>query len=487
MTAVCHSVGNGHQPSHTHHPEHFTWDRIFQVQRQRLTDSTGISKSLTHSRRFSPPNRRPLGLFSTVRTAVPEGHIQSTSSLGATPSRNKLGHEEPGHEEERKRRAAEPHWLSRFNLLLTDVCSSTTLVSTSLAQCEEQGSLKPQEATWPPQRDLIESINYEASTVRLWIYRFLFAPKLNNKEQIHLKKQQKNILFWLIWMTMDGTKWEVLKISYPVRNLNAPLKFQGKRQFSSYRKPGETLPTCGCSRRYYMMRARHRSSLESAVTVYEWMKISIREGGNVVGKGAKAMGCRRPSGKDHSSRRRQTVSVRKGSGNPRELQQAGLTGHTHTRQPSFAFWCKVTFHHYVWKCASQSLEEERRDAESKLRQAQCFHSADTVCGVMSSVGVGQLCLIDSRVQTAINSGDFGELQSALICRRNLVEMLIQFFPSGTLQFPIGPNSYQLVLLCLTWTLEGDDRHPTQQYRRAECCWLQDTQHLSHYFFKGSAD
>lgn len=50
----------------------------------------------------------------------------------------------------------------------------------------------------------------------------------------------------------------------------------------------------------------------------------------MVGKGAKAMGCRRPSGKDHSSRRRQTVSVRKGSGNLRELQQAGLTGHTHT-------------------------------------------------------------------------------------------------------------------------------------------------------------
>lgn len=160
-------MGNGHKPSHTHHPEHFTSDIIFQVQRQRLTDSTGISKSLTHSRRFSTPNRRPLGLFSTVRTAVPEGHIQSTSSLGATPSRNKLGHEEPGHEEERKRRAAEPHWLSRFNLLLTDVCSSTTLVSTSLAQCEEQGSLKPQEATWSPQRNLVESINYEASTVRL--------------------------------------------------------------------------------------------------------------------------------------------------------------------------------------------------------------------------------------------------------------------------------------------------------------------------------
>lgn len=51
-------------------------------------------------------------------------------------------------------------------------------------------------------------------------------------------------------------------------------------------------------------------------------------------------------------------------------------------------------------------------AERRRIQAQCFHSADTVCGVMSSAGVGQLRLIDSRVKTAIKSGDFGALQSA---------------------------------------------------------------------------
>lgn len=218
-------------------------------------------------------------------------------------------------------------------------------------------------------------------------------------------------------MTMDSTKWEVLNISYPVRNLNAPLKFQGKRQFSSYRKPGETLPTCGCSRRYYMMRARHRSSLvnmsaECCDSI--WMNENFNPGGGKCGRKRCKSDGMSTAFRQRSLKPPQTDGqCEKGLGEP-EGASTGWTdwAHTHTRQPSFAFWCKVTFHHYVWKCASQSLEEERRDAESKLRQAQCFHSADTVCGVMSSVGVGQLCLIDSRVKTAINSGDFGELQSA---------------------------------------------------------------------------
>lgn len=99
VTAVCQSVGNGHKPSHTHHPEHFTSDRIFCTESK---DSVWPTRPvfLNHWH-IQDDNRRPLGLFSTIRTAVPEGHIQSwcnsqQKQSGTWRTRTRGGEEEEG-------------------------------------------------------------------------------------------------------------------------------------------------------------------------------------------------------------------------------------------------------------------------------------------------------------------------------------------------------------------------------------------------------
>ncbi len=54
------------------------------------------------------------------------------------------------------------------------------------------------------------------------------------------------------------------------------------------------------------------------------------------------------------------------------------------------------------KSGSQSLEEERRGTESTLLEVQCKVSTSVmVWGAMSSAGVGPLCFLRSKVNTAV--------------------------------------------------------------------------------------
>ncbi len=69
--------------------------------------------------------------------------------------------------------------------------------------------------------------------------------------------------------------------------------------------------------------------------------------------------------------------------------------------PKLCSLMKVNLH-FLWKSGSQSLEEERRGTESTLLEVQCkFPQSVMVWGAMSSAGVGPLCFLRSKVDTAV--------------------------------------------------------------------------------------
>ncbi len=59
--------------------------------------------------------------------------------------------------------------------------------------------------------------------------------------------------------------------------------------------------------------------------------------------------------------------------------------------------------HFLWKSGSQSLEEERRGTESTLLEVQCKVStvSDGLGCHVISAGVGPLCFLRSKVNTAV--------------------------------------------------------------------------------------
>lgn len=106
------------------------------------------------------------------RTTVPDGHISSIYSPALTPSRNKLGHVEPGHNEDKEEEASEAHWLK-----IARIQQLSWMWRQRLPEAW-RGNLVTVKVSlgvrWP-----------QASTLTIWIYRFVFAPKLANQQQIN--------------------------------------------------------------------------------------------------------------------------------------------------------------------------------------------------------------------------------------------------------------------------------------------------------------